>query len=203
MQTQTFAHSQSRRQQAGASLIIVLILLGVMMALGAGAVQLSMMGERSARNDRDYQVAWQASEAALVDAELDIDIKNAGTSTRMGSFTENNSIDFLANCGSSGVNKGLCLPNQTGKPVWLAVDFSATDSPSVELGDFTSSEFDSGTSGLKPRKKPRYIIEILTDTASRGDASIGGDQRYVYRVTAMGFGPRTDIQAMNQIIYRK
>ena len=74
MQTQTFAHSQSRRQQAGASLIIVLILLGVMMALGAGAVQLSMMGERSARNDRDYQVAWQASEAALVDAELDIDI---------------------------------------------------------------------------------------------------------------------------------
>ena len=33
---------------------------------------MAMLGERSTRNERDYQVAWQAAEAALMDAQFDI-----------------------------------------------------------------------------------------------------------------------------------
>lgn len=188
--------------QRGMSLIVVLMLLAITMVLGIGAVQLSLMGEKSARNDRDYQIAWQASEAGLMDAEFDIDAKNAATSTRSSIFTPGNALAFLDGCGTSGTSKGLCLPALSGKPVWLSVDL-ASNSAAVAYGTFTSRSFDAGTSGLKPRLAPQYIIEAIDDTAARGDASIGREQKYIYRITSMGFGPRSDIQAVTQSIFRK
>ena len=189
------------RIQRGASLVVVLILLVIVAGLGISAVQMSIMGERSARNDRDYQIAWQSSEAAMMDAEFDM--RGPGTASRMGVFVKNDSMSFVEDCGTTGNSKGLCLPKITGKPIWLAVDFTATTSPSAEFGDFTSRSFDAGNLGLKPKKKPRYIIEVLPDTASSGNAALGSDKKFVYRVTAIGFGPREDIQAVTQMVFRK
>lgn len=196
--------TQSQKSQ-GVSLIVVMVLLVVIAGLGFSAVQISIMGERSARNDRDYQVAWQGAEAALMDAEFDIRGPNSSGSARMGSFTTNNLTDFVAACGSSGPSKGLCMPAVSGKPVWLTVDFTDTSNsaPTAEFGNFTGRGFASGSSGLMPRHAPRYIIEALPDTATHGDASIGAAAKYVYRVTAMGFGPRDDIQAVMQMLFRK
>lgn len=189
------------RSQRGASLAVVLILLVVVSVLGLGAVQISIMGERGGRNDRDRQVAWQASEAALMDAEFDM--RGPGTASRKGVFTNGNIMGFAANCGTTGNDKGLCLPNQTGKPVWLAVDFASTTSPSAAFGDFTGRSFDSGSVGLKPAKVPRYIIEILNDQEAMTEAGSEAAKRNVYRVTAMGFGSREDIQAVTQMVFRK
>lgn len=193
------------RYNRGVSLIVVMVLLVVIAGLGFSAVQISMMGERGVRNDRDYQVAWQGAEAALMDAEFDIRGPNSFGSARMGSFAVNNLTDFLVNCGSSGASKGLCMPAITGKPIWLTVDFTdtSTSAPSTEFGNFTGRAFASGTSGLMPRRAPRYVIEALPDNAAHGDASIGAAAKYVYRVTAMGFGPRDDIQAVMQMLFRK
>jgi len=44
------------------------------------------------------------------------------------------------------------------------------------------------------------VIEPIEDPANR-DIS-GSTTSYIYRVTAMGFGPRADIQGVVQIIYR-
>lgn len=196
---------RAEKNNRGVSLIVVMVLLIVIAGLGFSAVQISMMGERSARNDRDYQVAWQGAEAALMDAEFDIRGPNTSGSARMGSFAVNNITGFVADCGSSGPSKGLCMPNTSGKPVWLTVDFTDTSSsaPSTAFGTFTGRGFASGSSGLMPRNAPRYIIEALPDTATHGDASIGAAAKYVYRVTAMGFGPRDDIQAVMQMLFRK
>ncbi len=76
-------------QQRGVSLIVVLILLVIISILGIGAAQLSMMGERGSRNERDLQIAWQGAEAGLMDAEFDM--RGPGTSNRMGVFTKNDS----------------------------------------------------------------------------------------------------------------
>ncbi len=189
--------------QQGVSLTIVMILLVIISLLGIGAAQLSMMSERGARNDRDMQIARQASEAALMDAEFDI--RGPGTATRAAVFTKNDSSAFVQGaCGTTGNSKGLCDPETvSGKPLWLTVDFTATSPNAAEYGDFTSRSFDSGTTGLKPVKKPRYIIEVLPDKNSFGDASGRADKKFVYRVTSMGFGPRADIQAVTQVLFRK
>lgn len=181
-----------------------MILLVIVSLLGIGAAQISLMGERGTRNDRDYQVAWQGAEAALMDAEFDI--RGPGTAKRATVFTKNDSSAFVMGaCGSSADNsKGLCDPELvTGKPLWLTVDFAATSPAAAEYGEFTERTFPSGSAGLKPAKKPRYIIEVLPDKNAFGDASGKADKKFVYRVTTMGFGPRDDIQAVSQMLFRK
>jgi type IV pilus assembly protein PilX len=188
--------------ERGASLIMVMLILIVVSILGIGGAQIAIMSERGARNDRDAQVAWQSAEAALVEAEFDM--RGPGVGTRQATFDSKSRTEFVAGCGvnTSGNSKGLCLPAITGKPVWLTTDFTANTSPTTAFGDFTSRAFDAGGAGVKPAKKPRYLIEILEDPEAFGDLEIG-KQKYVYRVTAMGFGPREDIQAVVQMVFRK
>lgn len=190
-------------QQRGVSLIVVLILLVIISILGIGAAQLSMMGERGSRNERDLQIAWQGAEAALMDAEFDM--RGPGTSSRMDVFTKNDSSAFVVgSCGTSGNSTGLCDPsNVTGKPLWLSTDLAANEPAATLYGTFTNRAFTAGAEGLQPAKKPRYIIEVLPDKNAFGDASGRADRKFVYRVTAMGFGPRADIQAVTQMLFRK
>lgn len=183
--------------QHGASLIMVMLMLVIVSLLGVGGAQIALMSERGARNDRDQQMAWQAAEAALNDAEFDmID----STSTRNALFDGKNAIPFTTGCGTSGTSIGLCDVPTSGKPAWLTVDFTATNSstPTKALGIFTGRTFATGIVGIQPVKAPRYVIELLQDPA--GDPSA---PTYLYRVTAMGFGPRADIQAVVQMLYRK
>ena len=192
-----------RPDQRGVSLIVVMMLLAIIAILGMGAIQISMMSERGARNERDVQIAWQGSEAGLMDAEYDI--RGPGTATRKNLFTKNDSSAFaIGSCGTTGTGKGLCDPaTVTGKPLWLSVDLAADSPAAAVYGDFTGRAFKSGSSGLQPVKKPRYIIEVLPDRNPFGDASGRVDKRFVYRVTSMGFGPREDIQVVTQILFRK
>ena len=190
------------REQRGASLLMVMLILIVVSILGVGGVQIAMMSERGSRNDRDSQIAWQSAEAALLEAEFDM--RGPGVGTRQSTFNSTAKSEFLDGCGpsTSGNSKGLCLPAITGKPVWLTTNFTSNTSSTTEFGDFTSRAFDAGSSGVKPAKKPRYLIEILDDPEAFGNLAIGS-KKYVYRVTAMGFGPREDIQAVMQMVFRK
>jgi type IV pilus assembly protein PilX len=190
-------------RQRGASLIVVMMVLTVVSLLGIAGIQIATMSERGARNDRDMQIAWQAAEAALIDAEFDIygpgEPVNAN---RRAIFKNSNDISsFVAGCGDTGVSVGLCTLVDTGKPAWLTVDFTNTSSSArtAVFGQFTNRSFASGSLGIQPSKPPRYIIEPIPDP-DRDQSS--GVTTYIYRVTAMGFGPRDDIQAVLQMIYR-
>ncbi|MDO8261675.1 MAG: PilX N-terminal domain-containing pilus assembly protein [Gallionella sp.] len=182
--------------QRGASLIMVMLILVVVSLLGVGGAQIALMSERGARNDRDQQVAWQAAEAALTDADFEM---SYATSGRVATFDGKNQSAFVAGCGTTGGAVGLCALNLTGKPAWLTVDYTDTSAsaPTTKFGTFTSRVFAYGNVGIQPAKAPRYVIEMVTDPSS--DPS---DPTYLYRVTAMGFGPRDDIQAVLQMIYR-
>jgi type IV pilus assembly protein PilX len=186
--------------QRGVSLIIVLLLLVIVSILGVGAAQIATMGERSSRNDRDMQVAWQSAEAALMDAEFDI--HGPVASSRRSVFTNMaNTNAFVNGCGDSGNSRGLCTLVTSGQPAWLSVDFTATSNAhTAAYGEFTGRSFPAGTTGIQPAKAPRYVIEPIEDPANR-DLS-GSTTSYISRVTAMGFGPRADIQGVAQIIYR-
>ena len=199
-------HFLHRKRSVGASLIVVMLILVVVSILGISGIQIAMMGERATRNDRDQQVAWQAAEVALLDAEFDIEgLPITSTNKRNSVFKlrETDFTKFVQDCGNSGQSRGLCLLNTTpgAKPAWLTVDFTATgnNAPTTEFGTFTDRSFPAGSKGIQPIRPPRYVIEPIPDP---NEANITAQPRYVYRVTAMGFGPTADTQAVVQMIYR-
>jgi type IV pilus assembly protein PilX len=202
--------------ERGVSLIVVLLILVIVSILGVGGAQIAMMAERGSRNDRDMQVAWQSAEAALVDAELDIHGPNASANSRQAKFAKlANSNSFVAGCGDrSGVDlaqgQGLCALLEMGKPAWLTVDFTndTANARTTAFGTFTGRTFGAvavggAPLGVQPAKAPRYIIEAIPDFVERNiGTSSRTSQGFLYRVTAMGFGPREDIRAVAQILYR-
>lgn len=203
-----------RLGQSGVTLIMVLMILVVVSLLGVGGAQIAMMSERGARNDRDQQLAWQAAEAGLIDAENDLIYSSSAElcakfascpATRpRGDWLLDGKANFFpdSGCGTSGNLQGLCASVSTGKPAWLTADFTDTSSSAatVAFGTFTAANFETGEVGVQPAQAPRYMIEPVT--VKTGDASGAADAETVYRVTAMGFGPRTDIQAVVQMLYR-
>ena len=210
----TLPTAGSHRKQAGqrgASLIIVLIVLTIVSLLGVAGIQVSMMSERGARNDRDMQLAWQSAESALIDAELELFVVPTvgSASTRQDILFDSlgkekpKSLSYVDGCGT-GTQVGLCNPIATGKPVWLTVPFTLTGSAaqSASYGQFTGRTFAAGTLGIQPAAVPRYIVELI-NVPGLGNRDQGNLESIpLYRVTAMGFGPRTDVQAVVQMIYR-
>ena len=187
-------------RQRGFSLITTLILLMVVSGLGIAASQMVLMSERTSRFDRDAQIAFQAAEAALVDAEIDIQGPNTFAGQRMDKFEPKSKIDFSAGCGTDKL-RGLCAQAEAGqKAVWYQVDFTdeSTNAKTVKFGEFTGREFAVGATGIRPEIKPRYIVEVIpnpTPAASPADV--------LYRITAMGFGPRKKTQVVLQVVFRK
>ena len=196
------AAKETTHRQGGVSLIIVMIVLAVVSLLGIAGIQISSLGEKSARNDRDSQIAFQSAEAAFLDAEYDI--RGPIASTRRSKF-KNDLTNFKTNCGTSD-NAGLCDITLSGLPPWLTVDFDVTgaSAQSAEFGQFTKQPFQAGAAGLQPSRKPRYVIEPVRDNAAGGTARDQSLENFSisYRVTAIGYGPRDNIQTVIQGLVR-
>lgn len=195
------------RQQRGASLVVSLLMLVAVLLLGISTAQIALMGEKSSHNDRDRQIAFQAAEAALMDAEMDIEKSPDSTKSRSDLFSENPVLsDFAAGCGAGASNNklGLCATANPGtEPIWKLVDFTDTGSTTtktVPFGRFTGQILQTGKGSLSS-KPPRYIIEAINYRAAGEDASV--QSTYFYRITAMGFGARETTQAVLQSFYRK
>ena len=188
--------------QNGFSLITTLILLVVVTILGVGAAQMVLQAEKATRYERDSQIAFQAAEAALLDAEFDIRGPNTSASKRVDSFVTGSVVGFVDGCGT-GAQLGLCYPSAAGsKPVWYSVDFQdeSSGAKTVKFGDFTGRTLSTGTTGIRPEILPHYIIEVIPDPTPGSNATT---KPTLYRVTAMGFGPRKSTQAVVQMIFRK
>lgn len=188
--------------QRGATLIVSLVMLLIVLMLGTSFAGMTLMGEKAARNERDKQIAMLAAEAALVDAEQDIENSSADTS-RSTIFSPYSTEGFSDTCGKGDGNRyqGLCSnPDGGQKDAWMTVDFSdaGASSPSVPFGRFTGRTMPVGV-GPFPRQLPRYIIELMMDSAA-GQAT---QARYLYRITAVGFGTDSATQIVLQSFYRK
>lgn len=188
--------------QRGFSLIATMIILIVVSVLGIAASQIVLTAERATRFDRDTQIAFQAAEAALLDAEFDIRGPNTSANQRMATFSDSSGVGFIDGCGT-GTARGLCMPTAAGqKPVWLTVDFTdeSANARTVAFGEFTGRSYATGSTGIRPEALPRYIVEVIPDTSGGQSAS---SAKALFRVTAMGFGPRKDTQVVLQMIFRK
>ena len=204
MTAQSFRVGRTRHA-SGIALITAVIMLLVITLLALGGARLALDSKRSSRNQRDFEIAYQAAEAALMDAEFDI---SSSTAKRASLFLPRSTAGFLAGDCNTGTALpsaflGLCdTSGNAGDPIWNTINWIATTgNKTVEYGTFTGRSFPTGT-GLTPARKPRYLIEILPDKINGGSAS-DSVQRYKYRITAIGFGPNDTTRAIVQSVFRK
>jgi type IV pilus assembly protein PilX len=194
------------KRQQGAALLVSLVMMIVVLMLGISAAQIALQGEKASRNDRDHQIAFQAAEAALMDAEIDIEGAPVTGKARSHLFARDKTEGFAEGCGSGNGNiyLGLCTRADEGAPpIWQAVDFmdAADNVRSVPYGHFTGQSFQTGQGSL-PGRVPRYIIELMPYNRE-GEGATTEDLTYFYRITAIGFGVRDTTQVVLQTFYRK
>jgi type IV pilus assembly protein PilX len=174
-----FSGPAAAGRQRGAALVIGLILLLVLTAIAFSIMQVSGMQNKMARNLRDQSIAFQAAEAALRKAEVDI---AAGT-------VSGNPFHFKRFTSTCSTNAGLCLPAAGVTPTvtWTS---TSTNTLAVPSTDFTVP------AGVD---QPRYIIELISGKPVN-DASVGCSAA-LFRITAQGFG-QNGARASLQSIYR-
>ncbi|MES2072678.1 MAG: PilX N-terminal domain-containing pilus assembly protein [Pseudomonadota bacterium] len=215
---QRFRYSLKYRQQ-GVSLILSLIFLVVLSLLGLSAIQNSTLQERMSNNLRDRNIALQAAELALRDAERDLASKLADNATFCAAGTTVNGVtcrpigarpDNVADqqgywrAGSTtratwtpGCIDGQCFSIEnsgSATPVWD--DTAANWAPQAgSTGAFPTTQYGTYT-GATPignvSAQPRYIMEIFP--ASLTDFyGTSGTQRVTIRITvrAVGQNPNT------------
>lgn len=201
------------RCQKGATLLMALLMLVAVMLAGASAALLALQGERAARGERDRQIAFQAAEDALADAEHDI-AGDAGLEARAAVFSADAALP--AACGTDGgsagggvadaARRGVLARAESGEtPHWQAVDLGGSEDGgacTTEHGAYSGAAMPTGQ-GVLPFKRPRYLIERMPCHLPGEDASAVAQPRYCYRVTAIGFGPRPEAEVVLQTVYRK
>lgn len=179
----------SARRQRGASLFVALVMMLAITMIGLAGANLSTSEERMARNARDTDIALQAAEAALRDAEIDIVQTRALSGATM----------FSATCDQSG-GKGLCMPATTGtQQRWEA--YLEDPARSLAYGELTT------VPGFRPSNEsggvasqPRYLIEAVPDSV--GTSLRAGSARYLYRISSVGYGALAGTRVMLQEYFR-
>ena len=201
--------SADRATQRGVVLIIVLVWLTVMTLLAVSGAQIGLQEKKALRNFRDREIAFHAAEAGLLDGEIDLDtalVNEAARSTRSAMFSPSNRTGFpraeeaLCHSGEAHPQQGLCrMSADADQAAWVVVDLAAFEAGvPVRYGRFTGRTMATAAASL-PSRLPRYLIELLPDPKAT-DTAI---PRYVYRVTAIGFGAQSDNQVVLQSLYRK
>lgn len=181
------------RRQGGITLPAILIMMFVLAFLALGAMNSSVLQEKMAGNTRDQNVARQAAEAALRDAEQDIqaNLGNAG---------------FSYACTS-----GLCLPpsmaasGATSAPVWQTINWATQSRP---YGGATGAAPLVGPDNVALASQPNYIVELLPQLLpGAGDSActtcappLTGQP---YRITVRAYGARSSTVVMLQSTYIK
>ena len=200
--TQTISLATTARRERGAALLMTLIIVLALLIIGLSAARTALNAERMARAERDRHLAFQAAEAALIDAEHDIEGGGNPASERAALFATGNVLGFDPDCGSGVANRrGLCA--RLDPPAWQRVALAAPEgnaAASVAFGSFTGASMPVGQGSL-PVRLPRYVIELVPFARAGEDA--GQRRGNFYRITAIGFGAREATQVVLQSWYLK
>jgi type IV pilus assembly protein PilX len=168
-------YSLSGRQQ-GVALIVALIFLAVLAILGVTIARNSSMEERMAGNTRDRDLAFQAAESALRDAEDDLKRVPGGYIDAATPF--------------DGSTAGLIA----------YVDRDADDWKAYTWDNSNSQEATAGIANVNA--KPRYVIEKKPNTLIPAvPPSVTPTTVQHFRVTARGVGGSADTIVILQSEY--
>lgn len=188
--------------EQGVALVTALFVMLMVLMLGVSAARAALDAEKSARSERDRHVAFEAAEAALADAERDIEGGADPASPRAALFEQGSAVGFVPGCGrdDNSPGLGLCLyVPAPGRPAWLEAALLGGQG-AVTYGRFTGARMPAGADTL-PARLPRYLIELLPFARAGESASVRAGN--FYRITAVGFGAREHTRVVLQSYYRK
>jgi len=182
----SFSHS---RQQSGATLIIVLILLILITLFGMASVRSSLLQERMVSGTISNNLGFQAAEAGLRQAEVEL------------AKAEPKFPDAPNTCNEKGFcSKYVPTGSQNDIPPWAAADFwksaNAKNGNEIESGRF--------------KIRPKYVIEdfgkgetgsnTATDRGTAFEPPPAAPPK-LYRITSYAQAPGTDAETILQSIY--
>ena len=186
-----------QRPARGFSLIVILLMMVALAMLALGSMNSSIIQERMVGNERDRQVALQAAESAIRDAEIDIELNVTA-----------------ANGFAEGCANGLCIPpsdttnNPVSNPLWQGINWEAMRA----YGSRTGAPALLGPDNAALASQPRYFIERLPTLppAVGSSACVGGgcgnalsDRARAFRITVRASGIRAATVVMLQSVYVK
>lgn len=188
--------SQPHFRQNGTVLIVALLFTVILTLLGVSAMTTTTLEEKMSGNIRDSNLAFQAAEAALRDAEQDIEGLGTGTPRSPVLSGATGFGDASATPGTCSTT-GLCLPTivtcaASTTPTAAAFLNNLSAAPSVQYGAYTAATAIAGVAS-----PPRYIIEAVRVCLDPSKV------QYDYRVTARGVGANAVTVVLLQQIYRK
>lgn len=167
------------QSQRGAVLMVVLVFMLIISLLGVASMQNATMQERMAGNNKDVNVAFQAAEAAIRDAEMAM--------LSLSSIDFDGSDGLYLSCPDPADTTTACSEpdwTQTSQSGWRVLDEAI------------------------PRviRQPEYFIEQISATADMG-ASLDSDRTVstqgYYRVTARGYGESDRTRVVLTTTYRR
>jgi type IV pilus assembly protein PilX len=176
-------------RERGAALVTMLFLMLALLMMALSSTRAALAGAKSARYERERQVAQAAAEAALFDAERDIDGAAGPTSPRTAIFSALDADAFAERCAGQDEKAGLCKATPgTGPPAWQAADLAGD--AAVEYGRFSGRALPTGA-GTLPAAAPRYLVELLPGAQP------------LFRITALGVGADPATVVVLQSYYRR
>lgn len=194
-------HRQRLHLQRGVSLIIVMVMMLLSLLLVLGGSRVGLLNERLSGNSADYQRAYEAAEALLADARLDIACMTGACANRAAvtQFTCDSQQFFDLQAALSAQNPpcrdGICMDLGTatnGNPAtsfWRDAGLAAspnwtlftTGNRGARFGQYTGTNI-TAANAVNPLLLDRgwYWVEVLRYGAgSGGGRSLGGEQSYV------------------------
>jgi len=165
----------SKNKQTGVVLVVSLIMLLLLTLIGVTGTQVTTLEEKMAGNSRDQNVAFQAAEATLIEAENFILLPSTNTAT----FT-----------GSGGLLGQMnAEPNYFSANTWISANSAATTGFG---GNFVNN---NGTNIADPR----YIIKRIAFIPASGGVSA----RSIFKITARAQGLNPGTQVVLQEIFER
>ncbi|MDZ7684298.1 MAG: PilX N-terminal domain-containing pilus assembly protein [Gammaproteobacteria bacterium] len=189
------ASIESRHGQRGVALFISLVMLLILTLLGVSAVQTTALQERMSRNSFDNNLAFQATESAVRDAE---------------DFIEDNFNSLVMFDTAGAEDNGFYYDNEWNEtPNWENIDWDTDqecDPSSVPTGVRAAETEVPGVC-----VQPKYIIEHVKTVVSDQDRlnldnigqGTGTGRTQVFRITALGTGGTKTAHVLLQTTYGK
>jgi type IV pilus assembly protein PilX len=199
---------RQRRDARGFALVFVLVMMAIATSVAVIGARTTLMAERSSRNDRDRQIAFQAAELALNDAELDIMDPTTDRGCLFGRDLIPND-----NCTADSTDnklRGFCgMDSALGdKPLYKDVDWEAntdTTRKYVNYGEFTGRDAALQVNTFSASiSAPKYIVVQTTIPAVVPyGVGLSYQTTSAYHVYALGYGPTRTTQVLLEAVIAK